>query len=157
MGHIVLLALATDIQGVIFVFFAEAHFLHEAGGGVAEMDGDGEGGDAGVAQGGVGVGEAAVDARALGGEGEGDGGVGEVDAGFRHAELFRRRVGRHAEREEAVVGEPDVFRRDHDQPPRDVERRFPGLEHAREVVERGGRVGAAHGFVEGGNGVVFGK
>ena len=71
-----------------------------------------------------------------------------------HADFLRRSVGGRGERQHRVVSEADVLGRDDDKAPRDVERVFAGLEHAREVVEGGVGVGAADGFVEGGDGVV---
>lgn len=104
----------------------------------------GQAGHAGLAESGVHTAEGAVDARALGGERQRDDGVREVDARFGHANRFARAVGGGAEREQGVVGQADVFGGDDDEPARDVERGFARGEHAGEVVEGGGGVGAAN-------------
>ena len=54
----------------------------------------------------------------------------EVDAALRHPDLLARGVRGDREREESVVGEPDVLGRDDDKPPGDVEWVFAGGEHA---------------------------
>lgn len=78
----------------------------------------------------------------------------EIDPRFRHADFLGRSVGGCGESQHAVVCKADVFGGDDYQAPGDVEGVFAGLQHAGEVVEGGVRVGAADGFVEGGDGVV---
>lgn len=79
----------------------------------------------------------------------------EVDAAFRHAEFLAGGVGGRGEGEEGIVREADVFGGDDDEAAGDVEGVFAGGEHTGEVVEGGVWVGAADGFVEGRDGVVF--
>ena len=79
----------------------------------------------------------------------------EVDLGFGEADFLARGVGGRGEGEESVVGEADVFGGDDDEAAGDVEGVFARGEHAGEVVEGGRGGGAADGFVEGGDGVVW--
>lgn len=97
--EIILGALAVEVVRGVFVALAEAEVAHEAGGGVAEVGRDREGGGAGIAvvvKGGVDGGEGAVDAGAFGRERERGDGVGEVDTGFGQADLLDRVVRRRA-------------------------------------------------------------
>jgi len=80
--------------------------------------------------------------------------VREVDASFGEPDFLDRGVGGCGKREQGVVAKADVLRGDNEEAAGDVEGVFTGGEHAREVVEGGGRGGAADGFVEGGDGVV---
>lgn len=80
--------------------------------------------------------------------------MGEVDPAFGHADFLAGGVRGCGEGEEGVVREADVFGGDNDEAAGDVEGVFARGEHAREVVEGGVGVGAADGFVEGGDGVV---
>jgi hypothetical protein len=58
------------------------------------------------------------------------------------------------EHESHRVGEADIFRRANHDAARDEARVFAGVNHLRQPVERGVGIAAAHGFDEGGNGVV---
>lgn len=78
----------------------------------------------------------------------------QVDPALGHADFLGGRVRGRCEREERVVGYANVLGGDDDHAAGDVQGVFTALQHAREVVQRSVGVGAAHGFVEGGNGVV---
>lgn len=78
----------------------------------------------------------------------------EVDATFWHADLLGSGIGAGCESEEGGVCESYVFGCYYDHATRDVEGVFARLEHAREIVECCVCVGAADGFMEGGDGVV---
>lgn len=154
--EVILGALAAEVIRGVFVLFAEAQVAHEARGRVAQVHRDGQGGRAGLfLEGAVHLGEGTVDAYAFGGQGEGDDGVREVDPCFGQADFFDRVVCRRAQVQECVVGQADVFTRDHYQPASDVEGRFARGEHPSQVVERGRGGGPADGFVKGGDGVVW--
>ncbi len=77
-----------------------------------------------------------------------------MDGALGHAELVARIVCGVREEERGRVRETDVFGGESDESARDVERVLAALEHAREPVDGGVRVAAAHGFVECGDDVV---
>ena len=72
-----------------------------------------------------------------------DGGLGQVDARLGHADqLHRLRSGRCGEQRGGIC-EPHVFGRMHDEATGDEPRVLTGLDHAREVVQRGVGIGSA--------------
>ena len=58
-------------------------------------------------------------------------------------------LGRVGDDERLRIGEADILGRHAHDAPRDEQRVLAGVEHAREIVERRVRIGAAHGFVQG--------
>ena len=137
---------------VVLVVLAVVEGLHELGGGVAEVEGDGLGG--GVCGGRPGGGVGGVDGVGFGGEGEVDGGLGEGEVAFRVAEEVHGVAGGEAEVEGFGGGEADVFDGHADEAAGDVHGVFAGFQHAGEPVEGGVGVRVADGFVEGGDDVV---
>lgn len=78
----------------------------------------------------------------------------KIDPRFGHADFLRCGVGGCGQGQHAVVCETNVLGCDDHESPGDVEGVFARLQHACEVVEGGVGVGAADGFVEGGDRVV---
>ena len=98
--------MAGEVMGV-FVAVAVAEVLHELGGGVAEVEGNGRG---------LGLGgklhrlvDGHVGGVALGGGGEVDGRLGKGDAGFGHADVVHYLEAGIGKQEGIGVGEADVF------------------------------------------------
>ncbi len=129
-----------DVVGV-GVAFAVVELLHQARGGVAQVQGDGIVARGAHVLGNGGVG--GVERVALGRGGEVDDGLGEGEAAFGHADEVDRLLRGDADEQRLRIGHADVFAGEADQAAHDVERVFARFEHAREPVERGVGVGAA--------------
>ena len=78
----------------------------------------------------------------------------EINLRFGKTDFLACGVSGCGEGKQGIVDEADVLGGYNDEAAGDVEGIFAGREHAGEVVEGGGGVGAADGFVEGGDGVV---
>jgi len=133
----------------VLVVFAIADVFHEAGDGVAEMEGDGIGfGFVDVFED-VAVGN--VDGVGFGREGEVDGGLGEGEMALGSAEEIKGFFRREGNGEGAGFGEADVFAGHAHHAASEIQGVFAGFEHAGEPIESGVGVGIADGFVEGGD------
>ena len=80
---------------------------------------------------------------------------GEIDAGLREGQFALRRaeivvgvLGGIGDDQRLRIGKPDVLHRHAHQPAAEIERVLAGVEHAREIVERRVRIGAAHRLVQ---------
>ena len=79
----------------------------------------------------------------------------QVDAGLRkrqfalgRAEIVVGVLGGIGDHQRLRIGKADVLHRHAHQPPAEIERVLAGVEHAREIIERRVRIGAAHRFVQ---------
>src|SRR2546421_8272528 len=83
-----------------------------------------------------------------------NGGLAEGYARFGHADFFDDVESGGGDGKGARVGVADVLGGEDRDAPRDETRVFAGFEHPRDPVDGGVGVGAAHGFDEGGGGIV---
>ena len=130
----------------VLVALAVAERLHQPGGRVAQVRGDRLGDVLGGVARRAAVG--GVDGVALRCRRQVHRGLGQRGVGFGHPELVRRVGGGDGQRQRLRIGEPDVFGGEADQPARHVHRVLAGLEHPRQPVERGVRIGVAQRLVQ---------
>ena len=78
----------------------------------------------------------------------------QMNAAFGHSDKVTRLIGGDGDLQRSGVGKPYVLAGESRNATCDIERIFPRLEHACEPVDRGVRVGIAHGLVKCGNDVV---
>ena len=130
----------------IFVALAVADVFHEAGYGVANVEGHGLGFGLVNIVDDLSVGS--VDGIGFWREREIDGGLGEGEMAFGRAEEIESVLSGESDGEGAGFGEADVFAGYAHHAPGEIKRVFAGFEHAHEPVKRGVRVGIADGFVE---------
>ena len=83
---------------------------------------------------------------ALGARGQVDRRFGQRDASFGHADLVHRVEAGVGEQQPVRIGQPDVFRGEDYEPPRDELRVLASGEHAGQIIDRRVRVAAAHRF-----------
>ena len=74
---------------------------------------------------------------------------------LRHANEFQRVMGVQGDPQSTGIRESDVFRCGDDKTPRDETRVFAGMQHFRQPIQRGIRIGAADGFDESRNRIVM--
>ena len=131
---------------------AVAQLLHQLGGRVAQVHGHGAG--AVFAHEGAGALVGHVGGVALGGHGQIQRALGQRQLAFGAAQALINLGSVQRQAQGARVGQADVFTGHADQAAGDVARVHAAIEHARQPVQRGVRVAAAHAFVQGADGVV---
>ena len=80
--------------------------------------------------------------------------LGNRELAFGTAEKIVGVLGRIGDDQRLRIGKPDIFDRHPHDAAREVERVLAGVEHARQIIERRVRIGAAHRLVQGRDQVV---